>query len=809
MTDYKKFFAQLLNLPMKLLMSSKVILDDLDLELGSKKQPIFYVIKHDSLSDLMALKTACKKSNLPDPFKPVKVNDKLFRRYVCLDKLQPVLAKESGKTDATEQIQTVLQQHEQQADLDAKLVPCFISWGRSPGKETSNIKKLFNHQEKPSWLRKIFTVLFIGRDNFVSVSQPLSLRFVVDQYGSSPEIARKMLRVARFHFQRQQLTMAGPRLWQRDHLLTSLLASPSIKDAINDEAKSKNISHEKAKEQAKNYLNEIAADYRDSWIRIGETILTWIWNKLYSGIEVKNGEKVRKLAQDGHEIIYMSCHRSHMDYLLLTYVIYHQGLVPPHIAAGVNLNFWPMGGIFRRSGAFFMRRSFRGNKLYSEVFREYLSQLISKGHSIKFYPESGRSRTGRLLKPKTGMLAMVIQNMLKGQDRPVTIVPVYIGYEHVMEVKTYLRELGGQKKKKESALHLFSIIKNLRHFGRGYVNFGEPISVNKTMESYQPNWKQQLEHNHKPTWLPSYINSLSHNVMCNINHAAALNGVTLTAMSLSVANQNTLFKDDLIKQLKICLALHQKNTPFGNLSMPPEDSTEALINNAIKMEKFTEDTDGQNTVSISQDSIVELNYYRNNILHLYIIPSLIAAFLLESDNIEKTDLITNIHKLYPIVANEYFLKIEQTELIKHIDACLDVFSENNLVKLKDNKLTSVKPAHPEYLQLHLLSLVAQQTLQRYAIVLHSIESHEEGLSRSALERHSLEVAKNLATLHDIKSPAFTDKSILSQFVGELKEQALIVIHQEGRFVATLELKELSEKIYRLIDGDILNTIRHA
>lgn len=329
------------------------------------------------------------------------------------------------------------------------------------------------------------------------------------------------------------------------------------------------------------------------------------------------------------------------------------------------------------------------------------------------------------------------------------------------------------------------------------------------MESYQPNWKQQLEQNQKPTWLPSYINSLSHNVMCNINHAAALNGVTLTAMSLSVANQNTLFKDDLIKQLKICVALHQEETPFNNLSMPPEDSIEALIDNAVKMEKFTEDTEGQNTISISQESIVELNYYRNNILHLYIIPSLIAAFLLETNNIEKSELVANINKLYPIVANEYFLKIEVSELIKHIDACIKVLVDNHLISLNEDKLIAVRPANSEYLQLHLLSLISQQTLQRYAIVLHSIESHEQGLSRSALERHSLDVAKNLAKLHDIKSPAFTDKSILSQFVGELKEQALIVIHEEGRFIATPELKELSGKIYRLIDGDILNTIKHA
>lgn len=151
-----------------------------------------------------------------------------------------------------------------------------------------------------------------------------------------------------------------------------------------------------------------------------------------------------------------------MDYLLLTYVIYHEGMVTPHIAAGINLNFWPVGKMFRRGGAFFLRRSFAGNKLYTAVFREYLELLFNKGYSVKYYPEGGRSRTGRLIPPKTGMLAMTIQAMLKGVNRPVSIVPVYIGYENVMEVKSYLNELKGSKKKKSQTFKSSLLFVNLK-----------------------------------------------------------------------------------------------------------------------------------------------------------------------------------------------------------------------------------------------------------------------------------------------------------------------------------------------------------
>ena len=140
-------------------------------------------------------------------------------------------------------------------------------------------------------------------------------------------------------------------------------------------------------------MDEIAADFSYGLVKNGDRILGWLWTKLYQGLHINNASTVRRLAQDGHEIVYVPCHRSHMDYLLLSYVLYHEGMVPPHIAAGINLNFFPAGPIFRRGGAFFIRRSFKGNKLYSTIFREYLSELFAKGYSVEYFSEGGRSRT--------------------------------------------------------------------------------------------------------------------------------------------------------------------------------------------------------------------------------------------------------------------------------------------------------------------------------------------------------------------------------------------------------------------------------
>ncbi|MCG6326569.1 1-acyl-sn-glycerol-3-phosphate acyltransferase, partial [Vibrio alginolyticus] len=151
----------------------------------------------------------------------------------------------------------------------------------------------------------------------------VSLRYMADSHGTDASIAHKLARVARIHFSRQKLAASGPNLPQRHQLFQRLMNSPAIEKAIADEAAAKNISLEKARKEAHDMLDEIAADFSYSLVRKGDRILGWLWNRIYQGLNINNAATVRRLAQDGHEIVYVPCHRSHMDYLLLSYVLYH------------------------------------------------------------------------------------------------------------------------------------------------------------------------------------------------------------------------------------------------------------------------------------------------------------------------------------------------------------------------------------------------------------------------------------------------------------------------------------------------------
>jgi len=570
------------------------------------------------------------------------------------------------------------------------------------------------------------------------------------------------------------------------------------------------VSHEKAKETAQTYITEIAADYREGLIRFGDRLLTRIWNKIYNGISVGHADRIRELAANGHEIIYVPCHRSHMDYLLLTYVIYHEGMVTPHIAAGINLNFWPVGKMFRRGGAFFLRRSFAGNKLYTAVFREYLELLFNKGYSVKYYPEGGRSRTGRLIPPKTGMLAMTIQAMLKGVNRPVSIVPVYIGYENVMEVKSYLNELKGSKKKKESNLQVFSAIRKLKNYGHGYVNFGEPIALNQFLENHVPNWRdcRDAEPEKKPAWLTPAVNELANNVMTRINRAAALNGMALASLCLLSSKRQTMSEAELKQAMGDFMDLF-KAVPFSDDATIPDSSAEELLRDTLKLGRFdVKEDDYGRLISPQPKSAVYLTYYRNNILHLFAIPGLIMASIFAKKGTTKNSIFQLIAALYPLLQKELFLHLTQDEALAHTDALITALLNKGLLRQEGDELLPPDAHCKQFHSAWLLSRCMQETLQRYAVVL-TILDKEKVISRSALERESKQVAERLSALYGLSSPEFYDKNVLSSFISALKENHWLDSEKDGSLKYSEECEALRADVMALIWPEMMQHLENV
>ncbi|MDX1676350.1 glycerol-3-phosphate 1-O-acyltransferase PlsB [Arsukibacterium sp.] len=799
------FFTTLLKWPLRVLVKFKIVPDNAVRELAlDLNRPVFYVCHTESASDLATLRRVCQKLALPDPLTPVSLDGRQLSRTLFLVKPHSVIGGRS-KTRALEQGQQLLQLHLANPQLDAQLVPVAILWGRAPGKENS-IKWLLGEANAPHWLAKMLIVLVSGRHTLVRLSRAVSLNQMAAQFGDTADTARKLLRMSRFHFYRQKLAATGPKLVNRSELFNALLASPALKQAIEDEARSKKVPVKVARNEAHKLLQEIAADYRESTLRVGDRVLSWLWKKLYSGIKINNADMLHDLAQKGHEIVYVPCHRSHMDYLLLSYVIYHQGLVPPHIAAGINLNFWPAGTIFRRGGAFFIRRSFSGNKLYSAVFREYLSQLFSKGYAVKYYSEGGRSRTGRLLQPKTGMLAMTVQSMLRGIERPVTLVPVYLGYEHVMEVSTYVNELQGQGKKKESIGGVLKAIRHLRDYGFGYVNFGEPIQLNQYLNQQVSDWKKHINplEVQKPNWLNPLVAKLANQVMQHINQAAALNATNLIALSVLATDKHIMTRDELSQQLDLYINLQRQVPYHPNVSLPEADA-DGLIKHALTLQKVNSSSDGfGELIGLSAEHSVLARYYRNNVLHLFMLPSLLACAVLHQRSISRQQLLGYIEQLYPLLQAELFLYV--SSLQTYCQAILQFMTEQGLVESNGDNYYAPAQQSRYYYQLSLLAYNAEDTLQRYAIVLNLVQA-QGPLSRPELEKRSHQLAQRLLNLHGIVAPEYYDKGLFTTLINALKEAGISHTDSHNQVCRSERLEKLTQTVNTLLRNDILQSLQ--
>ena len=823
MLTIKNLFYILLKLPVKLLVRCKIVSDKpVDSNNLSAEQPIFYIIRHQSASDLLALQKACKILNMPDPLGKAEIQGQFFNRTLCIEKPTSFLPwNTSLKTNAIEQGSQILKLHESDPHLNVQLIPVNLTWGRTPTKETNNasIGTILADQESPSWVRKFFIVLFLGRNTLIRFSEALSFRLMADKHGHDQTTARNLIRVARFHFHRQTIAVTGPRLMDRQQMFNALFANPSIKRLIADEVENKGQSETLIKKRALAIMNEIAGDYRDSVVRVAERVLNWLWKRLYNGIEINNAEVLREVAHDGHEIIYVPCHRSHMDYLLLTYVIYNEGLVTPRIAAGINLSFWPAGPIFRKAGAFFIRRSFKGNRLYSTIFREYLGLLFERGYPVKYYTEGGRSRTGRLLAPKTGMLAMTIQSLLRGIDRPLTLVPVYIGYEHVMEVGTYHKELSGSQKKGESIFGVIKAIRNLRDYGKGYVNFGQPININQFLNQQVPHWKNDIDaiNPQKPNWLTPSVNVLAHQVMTHINQSAALNSVALIALILHATDNKALSKTDLEKQLDFFLML-QREAPYSEQVTIPEGSGKELLEQTILLGKVTVNVDSfGDIISLTGSAILEMRYYRNNILHCFVLPSLLCRMLDRKVKISQLELIENTQKLMALIKTELYLWQSDLHIEKQVISVLDALAKINMVKQSkagfwslnytiDNTTTDTfKDNNQLRMNVRIMGDIIDETMQRFAIIT-SLSSRLAPISKKDLETKIVAIAKRLSVLNNINAPEFIDEKAQATLINAIKEQGYLSVDNDGKLVDTEALANLKAIVINLVDIEVLQSI---
>ncbi|PWK92305.1 glycerol-3-phosphate 1-O-acyltransferase PlsB [Fulvimonas soli] len=774
--------------------------------------PVCYVIERDGFSDALILDRACREAGLPSPMRPLP-GARRRRSVFALVRRDGWLFGRNRHRAPNETLGQLVRALEGDPERDIQIVPVSIYVGRAPARESGWFSVLFSE----NWVmvgrfRRLLALLLNGRDTVVHFSAPVSLRAVMEESGAipPPRLARKVARVLRTHFRRIRAAVIGPDLSHRRTVVDAVLNAEPVRNAIAATAAKENISYAKAWRRAQKLMFEIAADYSHPVVRSASFLLSNFWNKLYDGIAMHHFDKARAAAP-GYEVVYVPSHRSHTDYLLLSYQLHVSGVVVPHIAAGVNLNLPVIGPILRRGGAFFLRRSFKGNALYSVVFNEYVAQLIDRGVPMEYFIEGGRSRTGRLLAPRAGMLAMTVRAFLRAPRRPVLFQPVYIGYEKLMEGKSYIGELSGKPKEKESLLGLLRGLGGVlrQRYGHVALNFGEPIELTPLLDQASPDWRAYAGNpDAKPEWLSGVVDRLAEQIQVNINRAADVNPINLLALALLATPKHAMAESDLLAQLELTKALVAELPYSERITLTPLEPA-AIIAYGEQMGWIRRVRHPQGDVLVADDEpAVLLSYFRNNVLHLAATAAWVACCFLNNRRMSRASVVRLGRIVYPFIQGELFLPWDAEGFGAQMQATIDFFVRRGLLESSgEGRLLERGPGQDDAaFQLKVIARSLIQAFERYYIAIAALaKSGPHKLTAAELENACALTAQRLSLLNEQTAPEFFDKALFRGFIQKLREQRVVWTDENGK----LDYAEALEDMVRDARVILSREVRHS
>lgn len=748
--------------------------------------PVCYVIERDGFSDALILQRACREAGLPSPMQALS-GTRRRRSVFALTRRDGWIFGRNRKRAASEPLRQLVHSLEGRPELDVQLVPVSIYVGRAPSRDSGWFRVLFSE----NWVmvgrfRRMLALLLNGRDTVVHFSAPVSLRHMLDESGTiAPErFARKVARVLRTHFHRIRAAVIGPDLSHKRTVVDAVLNAEPVRAAIAATAAKEKISQAKAWRKAHKLLLEIAADYSHPVVRSASFLLSNFWNKLYDGIAMHHFDKARAAAP-GHEVIYVPCHRSHTDYLLMSYQLHVSGVVVPHIAAGVNLNLPVIGSILRRGGAFFLRRSFRGNALYSVVFNEYVAQLIDRGVPMEYFIEGGRSRTGRLLAPRAGMLVMTVRAFLRAPRRPVLFQPVYIGYEKLMEGASYAGELSGKAKEKESLIGLLRGLKVLRQrYGHVALNFGEPIELTPLLDAASSDWRSAgADSDAKPEWLNAVTDQLAEQIQININRAADVNPINLLALALLATPKHAMAESDLLTQLELSKSMLEELPYSDRVTLTPMNPA-AIIAYGEQMAWIQRVQHPLGDVlTVNAEQAVLLSYFRNNVLHLNATAAWVACCFLNNRRMARASVLRLGRIIYPFIHGELFLPWDADGFVQQLEATIDFFVRRGLLECtNEGRSLERSPGQDDgAFQLKVIARSLIQAFERYYITIAALAKNgPHTMSGGELESACTLTAQRLSLLNELSAPEFFDKALFRGFIQKLRERRIVWTDPEGK-----------------------------
>ncbi len=499
------------------------------------------------------------------------------------------------------------------------------------------------------------------------IGAPASAGELVTAHDDSVEVLSLVDFVAtRAHrsLDRAERELRGNRYKVPTLLHAEILARADLRDGVMRIAGETGMALELAFARSRYYLREIAASHSPFVIDLIANAIHWLYTQGYGAI-IYDSAELEAVAALGQEnpIAFLPSHRSNLDRLSLQYLLWENDLPPNHTAAGINMNFFPVGPLIRRTGAFFIRRSFRDKPLYKFVLRSYLEYLIEKRFTLEWYLEGGRSRTGKLLPPKYGMLSWVVEAMQRGKADDFYLIPTSIAYDQIHDVASYAAEAQGGEKHKESVGWLLDSIRSLRRrYGNIHIRFGSPISLAKELGD-------DFSGDHLT------IEKLAFEVMYQIGRITPVTPTAVVSIALlwNAGHPSTLAElthrceqiDRQVSRLRLPVT--------ETLNLEQSEETARILDRLVEHGSASKTPDHPPRFFLDQPQALHAAYYRNTVVHFFV-PGAIAemAWLSSPDHAHRIETALGLRDLLKF---EFFFA-ERGEFLHQIESELSELGDD-------------------------------------------------------------------------------------------------------------------------------------
>jgi len=613
------------------------------------------------------------------------------------------------------------------------LLPQVVFWSKGPEKYRKNIVDLLLGEPNAPGLRKFLTFLSRPARTHVTCGEPVVVAGAFEEGTEEDDetVARRLSWLIHRSMDHVQKITRGPLLKNAVQMKNEMMANPDFISGVDAAGKAMGMSQKAARKRAASNIIEIAADFRVSYIEFLSFVLTPIFKRVFSSFVVdRDAIQTIKEASKDSAVILVPCHRSHIDYLVISYLMYLLGVNPPHIAAGANLSFFPMGHLFRHSGAFFIRRKIGSDKLYGLVLAQYIRKLLKEGYSIEFFIEGGRSRTGKTLMPKFGLLNWVADAIVGEAVREVKVIPIALTYERIMEVEGYALELAGKDKRKEDLTGLVKSAEVLdSRYGRLYITAGRPINAAEFFERTAQKPRGDLSEEEKRY----LVKKLGYLILGRINRATVVNPSALVAAVLLSHHRRGISKANFLEVAGFLLdfamsrgypisvtleralkssihdlarsrekAQKEENPRLATLALGR--AVESVLDEAV--DRFagqghilSEPFHEEEVISLNPSSRIYLNYYRNNIIHVYQREALVAVSLHAHSLqpfVEVRQVEEDVQYLSRLFKKEFIFRVGDFE--SGIQAGLSALEKHEVVQ-RDNGRITMLPGSQDRLSL--------------------------------------------------------------------------------------------------------------